>query len=91
MNINKGYRSSELEYLQYKNGNVIIVNLENIVTHQHKGETMTDAYDEIAVAIKNAFESPNVSDSNGEVANVVDALDKIGNALWAIASEMKNK
>jgi hypothetical protein len=52
---------------------------------------MTDAYDEIAVAIKNAFESPNVSDSNGEVANVVDALDKIGNALWAIASEMKNK
>jgi hypothetical protein len=37
MNINKGYHSSELEYLQYKSGNVTIVSLKNIVTHHRKG------------------------------------------------------
>tara|TARA_R100001594_G_scaffold44620_1_gene77079 strand:- start:1364 stop:1516 length:153 start_codon:yes stop_codon:yes gene_type:complete len=45
--------------------------------------------DDIAIALKRVFESPNVCDSNLEPANVVDALDKIGGALWAIADEMK--
>ena len=47
--------------------------------------------DEIAIVLKQVFESVIVSDSNGEPANVVDALDKIGNALWVIADEMKKK
>ena len=46
---------------------------------------------EIAVTLQRVFESVNVSDSNGEPANIVDALDKIGNALWVIADEMKKK
>ena len=47
--------------------------------------------DEIAIALKHVFESLNVNDSNGEPANVVDALDKIVNSLWVIADEMKKK
>jgi hypothetical protein len=42
-------------------------------------------------AILEALISPNVSDSNMEPANIVDALDKIGNALWAIAKALQEK
>ena len=42
MSTNKGYHSSELEFLQFKNGNVIIVNSKSIVTHQRKGVNMSN-------------------------------------------------
>lgn len=40
-------------------------------------------------ALVHCFTSPNVSDSNGEIANVVDSLNKIGNGLFAIANAME--
>lgn len=36
----------------------------------------------IAEALRDVLVSPNVSDSNFEAANVVDALDQIARALW---------
>ena len=39
----------------------------------------------IAEAISANFTSPNVSDSNFEPANVVDALDRLASAGFAIA------
>ena len=44
-----------------------------------------------AQALEYTLSSPNVADSNLEPANIVDALDKIDNALWVIADEMKKK
>jgi hypothetical protein len=38
-----------------------------------------------ADAIASCLTSPNVSDSNGEAANVVDALDRLSSAGFAIA------
>lgn len=43
----------------------------------------------IANAITNAFQSPNVSDSNGEEANVVDAIAQVGSGLHAIANAIQ--
>ena len=40
-------------------------------------------------AIAEQLSSPNVEDRNGEPANIVDALDRIGNALWALAKAMR--
>jgi len=40
---------------------------------------------EMAEAIDRNFTSPNATDSNGENANVVDVLDKIGRALWCLS------
>ena len=39
----------------------------------------------LAEAFRDVFISPNVSDRNMEDANVVDALDKIAEGLFAIA------
>jgi len=50
--------------------------------------------DELALGISEALScfltSPNVHDSNGEAANVVDALDGIGKALWDAATHLGN-
>jgi hypothetical protein len=42
-------------------------------------------------ALSSVFTSPNVSDSNMEPANVVDALDNIARALHRIANEMEKE
>jgi hypothetical protein len=48
--------------------------------------TTAGSYSEtIAEALDRNFTSPNVPDSNAEHANVVDALDRIGDGLFAIA------
>ena len=44
---------------------------------------------EIAKALIRVFESPNVSDSNFEVANIVDALDDIAQGLHFVGRELK--
>ena len=46
---------------------------------------------ETAKAIVRCFESPNVSDRNGEPANIVDAISEVGNALWVIANTLKKE
>jgi hypothetical protein len=51
--------------------------------HPALAQRMTDH--PIAQAIRDNFTSPNVSDSNLEPANIVDALDRIGTALFAVA------
>lgn len=43
----------------------------------------------IAEALGNVFVSPNESDSNGEVANVVDGLYFIGRAIYALAKAVE--
>ena len=45
---------------------------------------------EIAKALIRVFESPNVSDSNWEQANIVDVLDDLAKALWYIAKQKGN-
>jgi hypothetical protein len=37
---------------------------------------------EIANALRDVLMSPNVEDSNGEIANAVDTLNNIAKALW---------
>ena len=44
---------------------------------------------EIAKALIRVFESPNVTDSNFEVANIVDALDDIARGLFAVVKQLK--
>ena len=44
----------------------------------------------LADLIYDCFSSPNVMDNNGEAANVVDALDKIGSALHRIADAFED-
>ena len=50
--------------------------------------------DELALGISEALScfltSPNVHDSNGEGANVVDAIDNIGRAIWEGAKHLGN-
>jgi hypothetical protein len=46
---------------------------------------MTREQTGVARAIKAALTSPNVRDSNGEVANVVDAMDDLARGVWAVA------
>lgn len=48
----------------------------------------TDKEQAIAEAIRFTLVSPNVSDSNGEAANVVDALNEIARALFYIGRVM---
>jgi len=45
--------------------------------------------EEIADAINRTMMSPNVWDSNGEPANVVDALNYIANGLHHVAAALK--
>lgn len=50
--------------------------------------------DELALgigrALESVFVSPNVSDANGEAANVVDALAGIGRMVWESAKHLGN-
>jgi hypothetical protein len=46
---------------------------------------MSEGLAEAIQAIANHTYSPNVSDSNGEAANLVDALDNIARGSFAIA------
>jgi hypothetical protein len=46
-------------------------------TIQHTGQM-------IAEALNNNFTSPNVSDSNGEAANLVDTMQYLAKALWRL-------
>ena len=39
----------------------------------------------VTAAIDRNFTSVNVEDSNGENANVVDVLDKVGKAIWCLS------
>jgi hypothetical protein len=47
--------------------------------------TTVTTSDKVASAIDRNFTSPNVSDSNLEAANVVDALDNVAKALWCLS------
>ena len=42
--------------------------------------TRTDS--QFAEALQSVFTSPNVSDSNGEAANLVDVLGNLASAVW---------
>ena len=44
---------------------------------------------EIAKALIRVFESPNVTDSNLENANIVDVLDNIARGLFAVAKQLE--
>ena len=44
----------------------------------------------IAEALIRVFESPNVTDSNLEDANIVDALDDIARGLFFVGRQLKN-
>lgn len=41
--------------------------------------------DRLADTLANVLTSVNVSDSNGEPANLVDVFDRIGDAVWRVA------
>ena len=41
--------------------------------------------DRLAETLAAVLTSPNVSDTNGEPANLVDVFDRIGDALWRTA------
>ncbi len=43
----------------------------------------------IAEALRETFISPNVSDSNMEAANIVDAVDNGSRALWSVARSLE--
>ena len=45
---------------------------------------------EIAVTLQRVFESVNVSNSNGEPANIVDVLDKLSVAIGKLAEAIEN-
>jgi hypothetical protein len=51
--------------------------------------TRANDNDRIADAIDRTFSSPNVSDSNGEPANVVDVLDDIARAIFSLAQAVR--
>jgi hypothetical protein len=42
-----------------------------------------------AEAINNNFSSPNVSDSNQEMANIVDVGDRLARAIFALAKALE--
>lgn len=46
--------------------------------------------DQIAEAIRETFQSPNVCDRNGEIANVVDALASVAEAMVFAAKHLGN-
>ncbi len=46
---------------------------------------------EVANAIRFCFRSVNVADSNGEPANVVDALDKMADAIYELAEAVRSQ
>ncbi len=45
----------------------------------------TDAVQNVAETIESCFQSANVSDSNGEQANVVDVINRLASAGFRIA------
>lgn len=45
--------------------------------------------DAVALALRDVFTTPNESDSNGEVPNVVDALYYLGRELGRIADALE--
>ena len=45
--------------------------------------------DKIAESLIRVFESPNVSDSNMEVANIVDAFDRLSTAIFNSNTEIE--
>jgi len=47
--------------------------------------------DQLVQAMYDLFQSPNVSDSNWEPANLVDAIDRCADGLFAIAEAIKSK
>ena len=51
---------------------------------------MSTPNDWIARAIHANFTSTNVEDSNGEAANVVDALDRIGHSIYHLAEVIES-
>ena len=46
---------------------------------------------ELAGAIRFCFRSVNVADSNGEPANIVDALDRLASAIYELAEAVKHQ
>lgn len=51
---------------------------------------MTGEARQIAEAITNSFVSPNVFDTNGEAANIVDTTNQIAKAGFEIAKAINN-
>ena len=51
---------------------------------------IADAREDIANAIRSGFISPNVMDSNLEAANVVDVLERVAQAGFAIAKAINS-
>lgn len=43
----------------------------------------------IASAIERSFNSPNVDDSNGEAANIVDVLNNIAKAIYKLGESIE--
>ncbi len=43
---------------------------------------MTTKTDQLSETLRDVLTSPNVSDSNGEAANLVDALGNLASAMW---------
>jgi hypothetical protein len=44
----------------------------------------------VAQIIHDSFNSPNVSDSNFEAANIVDTIDNVARALWCIGRKTED-
>ena len=49
----------------------------------------TDPISQVAKALKSVFISPNVADSNLEPANIVDVLDRLARAIFALADAIE--
>ncbi len=58
---------------------------------QTDGEMVTEAVNDLAAAVTQAFESPNEMDSNLETANVVDGLYAVARALRAVAAAIEKR
>ena len=56
-----------------------------------KKSTTIPQESEVANAIRFCFRSVNVADSNHEPANVVDALDKIADAIYELAEAVRSQ
>jgi hypothetical protein len=49
---------------------------------------LPDALIHLSTNLRSVFESPNVPDDNGEVANVVDVVDRHARSLFALADQV---
>jgi hypothetical protein len=58
---------------------------ENFGSNEECNPMTNTKTDRLADTLTNVLTSPNVSDSNGEPANLVDVFDRIGDALWRTA------